>query len=83
MKSSAKPLSSERPRDLGDAFQAYLGRRRKLAGRTISAYTYNGAGMIRFFQSHGARTIDDVTMELAEAWVSWLLKEGRADGAAA
>lgn len=77
MKSSELPTPQNRPRELGAAFDAYLKRRRKLSPRTVQAYTYNGAGMVEFFKSRGAKTIDDVTLELAEAWVDWLLTEGR------
>lgn len=79
MKNTQPARPTQRPRELQAAFDAYLGRRRKLSPRTIQAYEYNGARMIEFFQSHGAKTIDDVTVDLAEQWVTWLLEEGRSD----
>ena len=79
MKNQQRSTTAERPRELAAAFAAYLGRRRKLSPRTILAYTYNGARMVEFFQSHGAGTIDDVDVALADKWVTWLLKEGRSD----
>ena len=79
MKNTQPAKAADRPRELGAAFDAYLTRRRKLSPRTIQAYRYNGARMIQFFQAHGAKTINDVTVELAEKWITWLLKEGRSD----
>ena len=79
MKNAQRPTSPHRPWELTAAFEAYLGRRRKLSPRTVLAYTYNGARMVEFFQKHGAKTVDDVSVDLAEKWVSWLLKEGRSD----